>query len=325
MSELNRPLAEEAQRQSSPGMYTQQQMVISRKPKSKWTAYALLIFPGILWLPLHRFYLNRMGSAVAQIVLGILFWLTIWIFVGVIPGVILTIWILVDLFRIPGMVREANQEGNIVYNSTTVPTGSYAPPYDPTSYADTAKDASEGRAREEEEQQNQLTSPLRTPTGDYTRHDKLAAVNETIALSTKETLDEAQSFLTSLGYTDVRRVDNSLRAERPPPANGDGQRTFFLAVTAAPQAGGGVRVRVSGDDREGMLEHQTEWTAWSENLPKEPEAQTNNLAEQHTEETADDSQPPPPMVETFHFCPNCGRKAQAGQDFCPECGRELHA
>jgi hypothetical protein len=165
---------------------------------------------------------------------------------------------------------------------------------------------------------------LGTSTGDHNLQKKLAAVRGTVALSPEEALDEAHAFLTGLGYTDVSRVDSSLRAERHPPVNGDGQKTLFLTVTATPQPGGGVRISLSGDDGEGVLEHQAEWAAWSENLPKQPGAQTESSGEQRIEDATDVSQQErPPMAETFNFCPNCGRKVQAGENFCPECGHKL--
>lgn len=57
-------------------------------------AYLLLIFLGMFGA--HRFYLGRTGSAVAQLIL------TITIFGMIISGV----WVFIDLFLIPGMIRE---------------------------------------------------------------------------------------------------------------------------------------------------------------------------------------------------------------------------
>jgi zinc-ribbon domain len=218
------------------------------------------------------------------------------------------------------MARKANQRSGAA--ASVVGT------YEPKTYAITLEHDSEGVARKEE-QQRQLTSPLITPTSEYPPQDKLAKVRETIALSPKEALDEAQSFLTGLGYNDMRRVDNSLRAQRHPPANGDGQRTFFLTVAADPQPGGGVRISISGDDGEGVLENQAEWTTWSESLPKQPQAQTKNMGEQRTEETRTEEttdvshQPPAMMAGTHKYCPNCRHRTQPGENFCPECGHPL--
>jgi hypothetical protein len=37
---------------------------------------------------------------------------------------------------------------------------------------------------------------------------------------------------------------------------------------AVPQPAGGVRIKVSGNDREGVQERQGLWRLWAENLPK---------------------------------------------------------
>ena len=326
MSEVKEQQAEEAQRQSNSGMAPQQQQVVVVQPKDMALAYVLWIFLG--GFGAHRFYLERTGSGLAILILGLIGWATVWFIVGFVPLAIWGIWLIVDLFLIPGMVREANQKHGIVNNSTAVPTGSYAALSGSTIYTDTTEASYEERHRGVKAQQRQVTSAP-TPSAGYTPQDKLAAVRETVTLSPEEVLDEAQSFLTSLGYTDMHRVDNSLKAQRRLQANGDGQRTLSLTVAAAPQPGGGVQVSVSGDDREGMLEHQDEWTEWSENLPKEAEVETkaeiSNLQEQRTEETLEVPQQPPPMAEAFHFCPKCGHKAQDGENFCPECGHKLHA
>lgn len=77
---------------------TQEQMLIEQRvtndSKSITVAYLLWIF---LWIvSAHRFYLGRPGSAILQI-------LTYFVLVGF-------IWLLVDAFLIPGMIRK-DQEG----------------------------------------------------------------------------------------------------------------------------------------------------------------------------------------------------------------------
>jgi len=42
----------------------------------------------------------------------------------------------------------------------------------------------------------------------------------------------------------------------------------MLTVSASPQAGGGVKVAVKGDDREGVEAHQDEWAKGADTLPK---------------------------------------------------------
>jgi TM2 domain-containing membrane protein YozV len=75
---------------------------VANDAKSTGVAYLLAIFLG--GLGAHRFYLGRTGSGIAQLVLFILGWLTLAIVVGGVFLLIVGIWVLVDLFLIPGMV-----------------------------------------------------------------------------------------------------------------------------------------------------------------------------------------------------------------------------
>ena len=52
----------------------------------------------------HRFYLGHTGTAIVQLILGVLG------FVVFVTWPILWIWLLVDLFLVPGMVRAKNME-----------------------------------------------------------------------------------------------------------------------------------------------------------------------------------------------------------------------
>lgn len=70
-----------------------EQRLTNSKP-SAGVAYLLLIFLGLFGA--HRFYLGRTGSAVAQLLLTI----------SVIGFVISWFWVFIDLFLIPGMIRE---------------------------------------------------------------------------------------------------------------------------------------------------------------------------------------------------------------------------
>ena len=87
---------------------TEQQILIEQRvtndARSPVVAYLLLIFLG--GFAAHRFYLGRMLSA---IVLLILFWVGVFlsgIFIGLPLLMIAGLWLLVDLFLIPGMIRE---------------------------------------------------------------------------------------------------------------------------------------------------------------------------------------------------------------------------
>jgi TM2 domain-containing membrane protein YozV len=70
-----------------------EQRIANEKP-STGTAYLLAIFLG--WFGAHRFYLGRTGSAVTMLILTC-----------TIVGIVITlVWHFVDLFLIPGMIRE---------------------------------------------------------------------------------------------------------------------------------------------------------------------------------------------------------------------------
>ena len=87
-------------------MQEQRQVIVVRNEKSMGVAYALLILFGQLGL--HRFYLNRVGSGITQLLLGIIGWGTSFLLIGFVLLVPLWIWLTVDLFLTAGMVRAAN-------------------------------------------------------------------------------------------------------------------------------------------------------------------------------------------------------------------------
>lgn len=84
----------------------QQQMLIEQRvgndAKSPLIAYLLLLFVG--GFGAHRFYLGRTGSAAAILVLWVLGWITLPFGIGIVPLAIVGVWVLVDLFLIPGMI-----------------------------------------------------------------------------------------------------------------------------------------------------------------------------------------------------------------------------
>lgn len=87
---------------------TQAMMRYDANKKSMLIAYLLAIFVGTLGL--HRFYLGEKNTAIAQLVMTIAGWLTIWIFIGALPLMAVGIWVLVDLFLIPGLVAKQNNK-----------------------------------------------------------------------------------------------------------------------------------------------------------------------------------------------------------------------
>ncbi|MBC1920940.1 TM2 domain-containing protein [Listeria grayi] len=81
---------------------------IQKRKKSVGLAYVLLIFLGSLGI--HRFYLGKVGTAVTQLILTIIGWVTIALYVGVIFLLVVGIWLLVDLFLIPSIEKKNNQK-----------------------------------------------------------------------------------------------------------------------------------------------------------------------------------------------------------------------
>lgn len=81
-------------------------VIIVRREKSRGPAYLLLIFLGQLGI--HRFYLGKVGSGIAQLLLFVLGLATMLSRIGPILLVILWIWLLIDLFLTASMVRKVN-------------------------------------------------------------------------------------------------------------------------------------------------------------------------------------------------------------------------
>ena len=91
---------------------TQKQILIEQRvtndAKSPLLAYLLWVFVG--GLGIHRFYLGKTGTGIAMLALAILGAVTLPIGVGLILWAVLGIWMLVDLFLIPGMVNEQRSQ-----------------------------------------------------------------------------------------------------------------------------------------------------------------------------------------------------------------------
>jgi hypothetical protein len=104
--------------------------------------------------------------------------------------------------------------------------------------------------------------------GERAMYGQLASVRDVVNLSPEETLDCAEEFLVSLGYTTLLRDDTSLVAKRDEPGRRTNEGVLNLKVVADPQPDGGVLIRVRGNDREGVRQHQAQWSEWAEGLPK---------------------------------------------------------
>lgn len=82
---------------------TREQLLYEANRKSAGVSYLLWFFLG--GLGAHRFYLGRTGSAAGQLALGLLGWLPL--FLG---WMVLGVWLLIDAFLIPDMVRTENMK-----------------------------------------------------------------------------------------------------------------------------------------------------------------------------------------------------------------------
>lgn len=73
------------------------------RPKSIGVAYLLWLFFGMLGA--HRFYLGRTGTAIAILLLTLISAVLSFVGIGLLLFLIPAIWVLIDLFLIPGMAR----------------------------------------------------------------------------------------------------------------------------------------------------------------------------------------------------------------------------
>lgn len=85
---------------------TQEQILVEQRitnnAKSPAVAYLLWFFLG--GLGLHRFYLGATGSAIAILALSVLGLVTLPVGIGFALLVVVGLWLLADLFLIPGLV-----------------------------------------------------------------------------------------------------------------------------------------------------------------------------------------------------------------------------
>lgn len=91
-------------------MNTTQQLLIEQRvtneAKSPLVAYLLLI---VLWgFGVHRMYLGRWASGIIMAVMWGLGWLTAPILIGWPLLGLVSLWVIVDMFLIPGMIQQDN-------------------------------------------------------------------------------------------------------------------------------------------------------------------------------------------------------------------------
>jgi hypothetical protein len=100
-------------------------------------------------------------------------------------------------------------------------------------------------------------------------YEDLASIMEVVDLSPSQALDKAEYFLVGQGYVVVQRTATTLTVAREASDDTAGQEgSPKVVVMAVPQADGGVRIKVRGNDRVGVRDRQGLWTLWAENLPK---------------------------------------------------------
>lgn len=76
--------------------------------RSALVAYLLWFFLGSFGA--HRFYAGRIGSGVAQLVITLFSMLLTFVLVGYAGLFLIGLWVLVDAFLIPGMIRGYNNQ-----------------------------------------------------------------------------------------------------------------------------------------------------------------------------------------------------------------------
>lgn len=86
-----------------------QHVVVHAPVQTKDTTLAYVLWFLLGNLGIHKFYLRKPAQGAIYLSLGVIGWLTIWLLVGIVFLIPLWILLLVDLFTIPGQVREANR------------------------------------------------------------------------------------------------------------------------------------------------------------------------------------------------------------------------
>lgn len=85
----------------------QAMMAYDAGKKSPLVAYLLWFFLSSFGA--HRFYLGQKGTAIAQLILCIFGYLTLFFVIGFALLAVWGVWVLVDAFLIPGMIRKQNE------------------------------------------------------------------------------------------------------------------------------------------------------------------------------------------------------------------------
>jgi hypothetical protein len=100
-------------------------------------------------------------------------------------------------------------------------------------------------------------------------YEELTSGKEVVDLTPSQALDKAEYFLIGQGYVVEQRTATTLTVARKGSESTTGREgSPKMVVMAVPQPDGGVKVKVRGNDSEGLQGRQGLWTLWTENLPK---------------------------------------------------------
>jgi hypothetical protein len=100
-------------------------------------------------------------------------------------------------------------------------------------------------------------------------YEELTSCKEVVDLSPSQALNRAEYFLVGQGYVAEQRTATTLTVARKSSESTAGQEgTPKVVVIAVPHPDGGVRIKVRGDDCEGLQQRRGLWRLWAENLPK---------------------------------------------------------
>ena len=85
-------------------------------------------------------------------------------------------------------------------------------------------------------------------------YGELASIREVVDHSPEQALDAAEAFLVQLGYVELTRGAASLTVKRDEPSRPEEKGVLNLTVVIYPQPGGGVLIKIKGNDPEGVRE-----------------------------------------------------------------------
>jgi hypothetical protein len=84
-----------------------------------------------------------------------------------------------------------------------------------------------------------------------------------------------------LGYATLTRVPRSLTVKCDEPGRPKEMGVLNLTVVVYPLPGGGVLLRIRGNDWEGVRERQSEFAEWAESLPNRSGVASSSEGETH--------------------------------------------